>query len=299
MKCILERNCFARAICLVASFAALPLAVARAQAQEYGAAAAPTALVVFQPVHADVSVTGWDADSVHVTAERTGSIRLDIEPAAHGVQVLERRALADASVRPTYRLFVPRGATVRVTAQEGSITLRELRGAVRAGIVDGSLRADSLSGSVELSTVTGALEAAGSDGRIQARSVAGDVTLSGVSGSIRARSISGDVQIALAEPGIVEAESYSGRITFAGALSGEASSFATHSGDIELRLPGSGNVTLFLTSVQGQPVIVCDEQRSPASGDAAEPLPVGAGGAPVEIVTFSGAVEVRCGEPRG
>lgn len=292
-------GCTLTAFALATLFAApLPAAdQAQAESQKYGAPVSPPVLVVFQPTHADVSIIGWEADSVHVTAERMGPIRLELETETDGVRILERRALRDGAIQPTYRLFVPRDATLRLTAQRGSITLRGLRGTVWAGIVDGSLRADSLSGSAELSTVTGALEAAGFEGRLYVRSVAGDVSLYGVSGSIRASSTSGDVRITVAEPGVVEAESYSGRITFAGAMGTESSSFATHSGDIEIALPERSDVTLFITSVQGRPSITCGDDREPASVEAGRPIPLGAGGPPVEIVTFSGVVEVRCGEP--
>lgn len=292
-------GCTLFAFALAALFTApLPgAAQTQADSEEYGASVSSPALVVFQPTHADVSIIGWEADSVHVAAERTGPIRLELEPETDGVRILERRALRDGASRPTYRLFVPRDATLRLTAQEGSITLRGLRGTVRAGIVGGSLRADSLSGSAELSTITGALEVAGFEGRLHARSVAGGVILYGVSGSIRASSTSGDVRITVAEPGVVEAESYSGRITFTGAMGRGGSSFATHSGDIVLALPERSDATLFITSVQGRPTITCGDDREPAYVEAGRPIPLGAGGPPVEIVTFSGAVTVRCGEP--
>lgn len=292
-------GCTLSVFALAALFTApLPVAAqAQADSQEYGASVSSSALVVFQPTLADVSIIGWEADSVHVAAERTGPIRLELESETDGVRILERRALPDGAVRPTYRLFVPRDATLRLTAQEGAITLRGLRGTVRAGIVDGALRADSLSGSAELSTVTGALEVAGFEGRLRARSVAGDVILYGTSGSIRASSTSGDVRISVVEPGDVEAESYSGRITFTGAIGAGASSFATHSGDIVLALPVRSDATLFITNVQERPTITCGDDREPANLEAGRPILLGAGGPPVEIVTFSGAVEVRCGEP--
>jgi hypothetical protein len=117
--------------------------------------------------------------------------------------------------------------------------------------------------------------------------------LEGVAGSIRARTTSGALRIVAETPSSVEAESYSGRIEFRGGLAGAASTFATHSGAIDLRLPSGADATLFLTSVQGRTALDCgDAASAPAAG---EPVPLGDGGSPVEIVSFSGDVRVSCG----
>lgn len=262
------------------------------RAQEHGVPAPPAALVVFQPPHADLSVVGWDRDSVRIVVRQAGPIRVEMERITGGVQIHERRPLSAAGARPTYELFVPRNATVRVTVVLGTVTLRGLGGTIRAGVADGSLRADSIAGRAELSTATGPLELRNGRGRLDVRSVAGDVVLLDVSGGIRARTTSGVVRISLARQSLLEAESYSGMIEFTGPLGGGTSSFATHSGDIRLQLPGRGDATLFVTAVQARAVIECGSGRqTPVRG---EPLPLGAGGDPIEIVTFTGSVRVSC-----
>jgi len=263
-----------------------------AAAQAVGAAASATALVVFQPMRADIVVAGWDRDSVHVGVVGQTPTRLEVTSMTGGVQVFERREPRDADARPAYEVFVPRAATIRVTVRQGIITLRGLTGAVRAGLVEGSLGADSLSGRIELSAVTGPVELTNSHGQIDVRSVAGDIVLSRVSGTISARTTSGGVHITLVDRSTVAADSYSGPVAITGWLGGGSSTLTTHSGNISLRLPGSGDVTLFVTAVRGRTVLACGAAHRPPADGA--PLPVGAGGDPVEIVSFEGTIDVRC-----
>lgn len=263
-----------------------------ADAQELSLPVARDALVLFRPARADVHVTGWDRDSVRVTASKSGRVRIEMDRVTGGVQILERRPPGDTA-RPVYTLFVPRGAMVRVSTQAGILRFTGLRGVVHGGVVEGSVVADSIVGSVELSSVTGSVELRNTRGRIEARSVAGDVVLLGVAGSIRARTTSGDMRIELIERSAVKAESYSGRIIIRGALGGGPSSVATHSGDIQLELPPRGDITLFATSARVR-VESCGTGLGPF--DAARPAAIGAGGDPVDVLTFTGVVHIRCGQ---
>lgn len=107
-----------------------------------------------------------------------------------------------------------------------------IQGALQGSIIDGPIRADSLAGRTALSTVNGRL------------------ALSYLTGVVEARSASGDIELQNLTATVVTAESYSGSITYAGSLATDQSSFATHSGNITLRLPANTGATLFLTAVR-------------------------------------------------
>jgi DUF4097 and DUF4098 domain-containing protein YvlB len=178
--------------------------------------------------------------------------------------------------------------------QSGTISLSGIRGGVRAGVVEGSVRGDSLSGDVELSSVTGPVVLHRSSGRLVARSVAGDIVMSQVTGPVRARSTSGDLSISTDQAGPVEAETYSGLITFDGALGSAASSFATHSGDIQLRLPAAQNAIALVTSVEGRATLSCGGRTVRPTPD--EPVVLGARGESLDVITFTGNVRITCAD---
>lgn len=277
---------------LLLALAALPALPSPSPAQVHALTSTRDPLVSFQPVRGHIRVVGWDRDSVRIVVEDAGSVRVDIERSgASAVRILERRRPGDPT-SPRYALFVPRAATVRVSAQEGSLHLSGLAGVFRGGLVDGPLSADSLAGDMELSSVTGPVEVRNSRGHLEARSPAGRVSLLNVTGSIRVRATSGEVRVQLAGRSTVNIESYSGRVSVAGILGGGASSVATHSGDIEIQLPFSGGVTLFATGARIRAPATC--QTGASRTDTAGPLTLGAGDDPLELATFSGTVTVRC-----
>lgn len=273
--------------------ALLAQAAPAAAQQDLSAPAGASPVVVFRPARAELRIEGWDRDSVRITSRDAAGIRLELERTATGIQIHERRDVDQAPETPRYQLLVPRGAVVRVSMQSGGIVLRGVSGDLRAGVVNGAISADTISGPMHLSTVTGPIRVRGSRGELRVRSVSGALELLDVVGPLRARSTSGDLYIRRAAPGPVEAETYSGMLVLDGALGGGASSFATHSGSIALRLPEDADATFFITSVEGRASVRCGgESREPTPG---QPHPVGGGGDPVEVITFTGNVEVTCG----
>lgn len=271
----------------------LLLPVAATAQQELAAPAASGSTVVFRPARADLTVTGWDRDSVQIVSRESGDIRIELERGAAGIQIHERRATADVQTVPRYQLFVPRNVVLRVSMQSGEIKLQDVDGDIRAGLVDGAIEADAVAGQVNLSTVTGPVRVDGSRGSLQARSVAGGMSFVDISGSIRVRSTSGNIRITRQGAGPVEAETYSGGLVFEGGLGDGPSSFATHSGSIDLHLPANAGATFFISAVEGRARIRCD--GGSVEPEPGQPVHVGRGGDPVEVLTFTGNVRVTCG----
>ncbi len=262
--------------------------------QQIDEAMPASGVVVFQPSKAQLEVVGWARDSVRLVARNAAGIVVELDRSAGVFELHERRAERDTAVLASYTLYVPATATVRVRMQAGEISLRNLRGGVRAGIVEGSVLGDSLSGDVELSSVAGPVELRRSSGRLLARSVAGDVVMSQVTGIVRARSTSGDLTIATGLAGPVEAETYSGVISFEGALAGAGSSFATHSGDIHLRLSAAQDAVALVTNVEGRVTLMCGGRAGRVA--AGQPVVLGDGGESFDVITFTGNVRINCGD---
>ena len=254
---------------------------------------APARLLVFQPLNASIELIGGAADSIIIEATHSSpGIRLEHERSAAVLQVHERRPVRDAAHRVRYRVTLPRETRIRVTVQAGDVLVARLDGEMSVGVADGAIIGRSLSGNVELSAVTGGVRLEDARGSIAARSVAGDVVITGVRGAVHARSTSGNIDI-LGDSAVVDAESYSGTLRFSGMLGPtRPSSFATHSGAIDLNVDPGAGLMLFVRSVRGREVTECTEAASHGVG---APLVLGAGdGARVEVISFSGDIRVRC-----
>lgn len=255
-------------------------------------AAAP--MVSFLPLNAHVVVVGAETDSILIEAAGLGPITLEHERSGPVLQVNERRPAVGAETVPRYRLTMPTRTRLLLTVQSGSATVEGITGELTVRVTEGPIHATSVSGALVLSAVLGNVLLERTGGNIDVRSVTGDVTIRDVGGSVEARSTSGSVAIAGRTPLVVDAESYSGEISFAGALeAGAPSSFVTHSGAILLEFAQGSSPTLFVRSVEGDARTTCGRNAA-VSPDA--PFVLGDGSGPsVRVLSFTGRIRIGCG----
>lgn len=251
-------------------------------------------LVSFVSQNAHVVVVAAETDSIRIEAAGLGSVRLEPEQSGTVLQVHERRPVDGSATVPRYRLTMPARTRLLLTVQSGSATVEGITGELTVRVTDGSLHAMSVSGALLLSAVMGDVLVERAGGDLDVRSVTGDVTLTDVDGTVEARSTSGAVAITGRTPLVVDAESYSGDVSFAGALeAGAQSSFVTNSGAILLDFAQGSSPTVFVRSVRG-------EARTTCGGDAAvrpdAPLVLGDGSGPtVRVLSFTGRIRIGCG----
>lgn len=151
----------------------------RAQASEIWTRSYPLAAggrVELRNVNGSIEVEPSSGDTVEVRAEkrargatdadaRAALGRIEIVDEAHpnAVRIETRlprtRAFGRSNASVHYRLTVPAGSTLDVRTVNGSITLTEVSGSLRAHTTNGAIRATRVSGSLEADTTNGAIEA--------------------------------------------------------------------------------------------------------------------------------------------
>ena len=173
----------------------------------------------------------------------------------------------------------PVGETV-VSVNEGDVTLTAIRGPLTVRAVEGEIEVEDVRGRMRLYAIDGGIYVANASGDIVAETTDGDIVLEGVTATN------------------VEATSVDGDLVFAGALAPQGLySFATHDGDVTLRIPASASARVMVATYDGE--VSSDFTLNVPEGLTGRRarFTLGAGDAQLEIEAFDGDIEILHLEP--
>lgn len=260
----------------------------------------------------EIVVEGWDRDEVRIRAEH--SRRRQVEIRRSGGTVYVEAAGNGFSGVARYRIQVPAGfdisaegwrtaidvmgTTGRIDAETftGSVSVTGGRDRVSASTVNGSLTIADAQGDVTAESVSGTIRIAGAEGWISAETMSGTIRVSDSRGSVVAEAIAGAIILDAVAATSVEAATVGGSIEFKGETTPDGDYyFNTHGGRILLELPSSTNAVLEVHTASGRvridhPAAVPQENRSRRHRST---YTLGAGGALIEVETYSGTIVVR------
>ena len=162
---------------------------------------APNLPISIRATVGDVTVTGWDRPDVDIEIVRNkaaldaaSGVSAAIESDAAGLRItaVQNGEQKDAQRRGSITVHAPAASPIAsVDLFEGAMTLRNLRGGVRATLDHGSIAAASLGGAIRLTTTIGDvhLERAelADEGMIHLRAFNGNVTLTFATPPLNAR----------------------------------------------------------------------------------------------------------------
>jgi DUF4097 and DUF4098 domain-containing protein YvlB len=205
------------------------------------------------PVQADIDLP---AGSVHVTATKTDTVRVDLTASSNAGE----RLLAETEVGfedDTLRVHVPKrvsirgnagldltielpeGSSVKAKTASADVTFDGELGSVNGSTASGDVHADRIGGDVELTTASGDVRLGESTGDVRVTTASGDTNIGRADGDIIAKTASGDVWIGAAGQSAT-AKTASGDVRIDSIASGLADA-TTVSGDITLAVvPGVG-----------------------------------------------------------
>ncbi len=219
-------------------------------------------------VSGDVKITGYEGDSVTVSAFKEGRDRDRVEvvdeSGANSVNLsveYPRNCDCDASVR--FELRVPRGVRLsfnKISTASGNIQLKGVTGQVKVSTASGDVTVEDVAGEINASTASG------------------NVNVRNVSGTVSAQSASGDVRAEIAR------------------LEGDGDmKFSTASGNVDVRLPASLDANVHLSTMSGSvktnfPLEIKERQHGPGSSAAGQ---LGSGARKLRISSASGDVSLN------
>ena len=221
-----------------------------------------------QSISGDVTVTGYDGQTVQVMGYKEGRDR-------EKVTIEESLSGNNLSIRSRY----PKNCNCRASVRFDVKVPRER-----------NFRFDSIS------SVSGDVEVSGVTGIVDAKSVSGNVVVREAAGSVEAKSTSGDVRVTEIK-GSVNAASVSGDVdvTITQLSAVQSMDFTSISGDVHVRLPASLDAEVKMTTLSGSlqtdfPLTMEKDRFTPGRRASGR---VGAGAIRLKLASISGDVSLR------
>jgi len=247
----------------------------------------PGARVEVSSIRGSVKIVNSEGATAEVRIIRTARTRADLEYhkievqqtgnslVVRGVQEPEGRRERNIQVNHQVILTLPRRIELSVNSISGSLTAREVDGAVRVNSISGSVNIGNISGKLQVNSVSGSVEVGNMGDEARVSSVSGNVGLGQVNGSLNVSSVSGSVKTTLVS------------------LNSEGIRINSVSGSVEIAFKSDVNAEFNAQGVSGQVyldvpnVIRESEEKSPNVRAR-----IGVGGTPITISSVSGNIRL-------
>ncbi len=198
-------------------------------------------------------------------------------------------------------LTVPSGVRLVISAGSADVDVQDIAGDVEIHSLSGDVLLRAIGGRLIVETLSGDVRLGDGSGETRVTTMSGDITLRDVRASADVHTTSGDVVLSMLRADQVKVESISGDVRFDGDLTTTARlQFATHSGDVTMRLPEPMRGTMEVSTFNGelssdQPLtLAAGSTLSRGSGERTrQRFELGGGGnAHISITTFNGDIRL-------
>lgn len=242
-----------------------------------------------------VTVRAWTRSQIRVEADygRGARVQIDDGPSRLSVRTLTRRGDSDVE----YTITVPQGTAVDVNAVSSDLDVSGVCGEVNLNTVSGDVTVTCTQGDAAIQSVSGDVLVTDARGPLDAGSTSGDVEVRGARGAVSTHSVSGDVTLAQIDADDVGAETVSGEILYSGRiLDNGRYRFEAHSGDVTVRVAGTLNATIDVSTFSGDldsdfPMVLSPGRRPSREWQFMQ----GNGSARLRLRSFSGTIYLRRG----
>ncbi len=199
-----------------------------------------------------LSVETWDRDSVHLEGQLGVNASLFGGGARTHIKLgIEARSNSDSSLpQATVRVRVPRRARLWIKMIDGTLQVSGTRQELEAYTVRGSIVVRDVAGSTSIESIDAPVTVSDATGDLRVRGSRGIVSLTDVRATISVSTVSGDVTVARS-PAEGRVETIGGRIAVDGVATGGTLELQSHSGALDIRVPGTRIPMLELSSRSG------------------------------------------------
>jgi DUF4097 and DUF4098 domain-containing protein YvlB len=240
----------------------------------------------------EIVVRAWGENRVRVRASHSSRTRVDVST---GMQTVNVRAQGRRGTPQLtdMEINVPRGMPVNLSGTHTHITVEGVNADVSAETVEGDVSLVGGNGTVTLRSVEGAVTVRGARGRLDVASVDGELQIGESSGEIVAETVDGDILLERIDAAAVDANTVDGDIYYDGTIKdGGRYQFTTHDGNISVTVPERANVTVRVSTFDGEfdtsfPVQITETRRRRFN------FTIGSGSARLELESFDGDIKLR------
>lgn len=249
-----------------------------------------------------VRLIGWEKDSLVVTGTAPKGVRVDVSLGgdrtlpAQGAKLYLEGPEEISTASAVLEIRMPTRGRAWIKSGTAHIEVSDFEGGADLNVIGGSVRVSSSPRELQVEAMDASVTIDGSPPWLRVKTATGDITIRGSSRDAVVSSVSGGIRMEGGDAERARVETVSGAIVFAMAPvpSGDIA-LDSHSGTVELRLPGRGDFEVEATSVTGTIDNRFDARR-PAPGregrGASLTLQRGNARAHAGVRTFKGAIVI-------
>jgi DUF4097 and DUF4098 domain-containing protein YvlB len=268
--------------------------------------ALPNAHVNISNIKGEVTVSAWDRNQVQVTGRLgDGAKPLAIEGSNGNMTIkVESQGKSrwlnfgsDTSMgASTLDVRVPKGTSLDVDVVSASMNIDGIDGGtVKVNTVSGKARINVRSPSVDADAVSGSIELAGSADKVRLQTVSGDILAPNVGSEANLQTVSGRIRVSGGPWRKLNLSTVSGDVQLAGGVAPNGTfDVDSMSGDVQVQAPANLSAIIKASTFSGDLRTDFGTVKKPEHGPGSElEATVGAGGAKMNIETFSGDLRIR------
>ena len=257
----------------------------------------PDARLQVSGLGGEVVIRTWNRNELRVVADHSSRDRIEITARGTYVKV-EAKTRMGVPRQVDYNITIPATMDVELGGTHMDIDVEGVRGTVSVETVQGDVRVVGGSRFITAHSVQGDVEVIGARGRVDAQSVNGEVTVFDAVGDIRAETVNGEIRLERITSPSVEGATVNGEIVYDGTIQDNGRYwFNTHNGDLVVSVPRNANVTVSVSTFNGEfesdfPVTLTGTRGKRFN------FTLGGGSARLELESFGGTIRLVRPESR-
>lgn len=239
----------------------------------------------------EIAVKTWTRSAVRVVADHSSRDRIQVDATDQVVRVKSEGGRRGPS-QVDYVITVPGWMALSLSGVYTDIKVDGAQNEVRAETVQGEVTVLGGSGNVSLKSVQGSVTLEKARGRIDLSSVNEEIRATDVAGDIAAETVNGDINLTQIESANAEANTVNGEIVYDGTIKdGGRYRFSTHDGDLRVSVPEKANVSVTVSTFDGDFSACFPVQLNRKSKHRFD-LTIGSGSARLELESFNGDIHL-------
>jgi len=240
----------------------------------------------------EIAVKTWSKTAVRVTASHSSRDRIIVDASEQVVRVKSESRRGPSQV-VDYEITVPAAMALALSGVYTDITVDGSQGEITAETVQGTVKVSGGVGNVSLKSVQGDVTLEKARGRIDLSSVNETIKASEISGDISAETVNGDISLVQVESSNAEATTVNGDVLYDGTIKdGGRYRFSTHDGDLRVSVPEKSNVSVSVSTFDGDFSACFPVQLVGLKTKHRFTLTIGSGSARLELESFNGDIRL-------
>jgi hypothetical protein len=246
-----------------------------------------------------VIVHAWDKDAVRVRATHFATDQIEVRAEGRTIGVGARARLGTPHAID-FTIDVPAWMAIDLAGTYLDISVEGTRAAISAQTVRGDIEVKGGAGTIVLKSVEGEVVLEGALGRAELSSTNNGVRVTALDGDLLAETVSGSVTLRGVAASRVDVSTMSGDIDWDGTMKeGGQYLFATHDGDMDVRLAERASATILVRAFEGDVRSTFPLQLPDAAARRKGfTFVLGSGASRVELETFRGVITLRRPQPQ-